>query len=152
MTGIEKTMLAWAVVVTILLVAWGVAALIEEKPQLLRKLMVPLAIIALGAISLAFMLVTRAYPHDHQHLDRNDWLKSLHANNRTWCCDGNDTDAVEDWEAKAGGYRVKFRGQWFDVPEGAVVDGPNKLGEPLLWMSKGYGGPSVRCFMPGSMS
>lgn len=70
----------------------------------------------------ALMLVLGAHfarAHDHNHPERNAWLKSLHAKNTTWCCDGNDTDVVEDWETTAGGYRVKFRGTWFDVPEGA---------------------------------
>lgn len=105
-----------------------------------------------AALMLAAVTVAPARAHDHNHPEMNDWLKSLHAKNRTWCCDGNDTDAIEDWGTKGDGYRVKFRGQWFDVPEGALVDGPNNGGVPLLWMNKGYMGASVRCFMPGSMT
>ena len=89
--------------------------------------------------------------HDHNNPVRNEWLKSLHANNKTWCCDGNDTDQIEEWETKGNGYRVKFRGTWFDVLEGSIVDGPNKGGDALLWMNKGFA-VSVRCFMPGSMT
>ncbi len=103
-------------------------------------------------ILLVLVMMATARAHDHSHADRNDWLKSLHGANKTWCCDGNDTDAIEDWETKDSRYRVKFRGQWFDVPEGAIVDGPNKGGDALLWMNKGYSGLSVRCFMPGMMS
>lgn len=99
-------------------------------------------------LSLAFP----AHAHDHNRPDLNPWLKSLHAKDATWCCDGDDTDAIEDWETSGNRYRVKFRGQWFDVPAGAVVDGPNKGGDALLWMNKGYSGLSVRCFMPGSMT
>jgi len=110
------------------------------------------AICTVGVVILLVLLVSPSVAHDHNHPERNAWLKSLHAVNKTWCCDGNDIDAIGDWETKGGGYRVKFRGQWFDVPEGAIVDGPNKLGEPLLWMSKGYSGLSVRCFMPGMLS
>lgn len=111
-----------------------------------------LILIVAALVALMFVLTVHfARAHDHTNPERNDWLKSLHAKNKTWCCDGNDTDVIDDWEAKAGGYRVKFRGQWFDVPEGSVVDAPNKTGEPLLWMTKGYV-PMVRCFMPGMMS
>ena len=109
-------------------------------------------ITAIGVVILLVLLMLPARAHDHNHPERNDWLKSLHAKNKTWCCNGDDYDEIEDWETSAGGYRVKFRGAWFDVPQGAVVDGPNKTGEALLWMNKGYGGPSVRCFMPGTMS
>jgi len=93
-----------------------------------------------------------AWAHDHNRPELDPWLKSLHSKGKAWCCDGSDTDAIDDWEASGKGYRVKFRGQWFDVPEEAIVDGPNKSGGALLWMNKGYAGQSVRCFMPGSMT
>lgn len=96
--------------------------------------------------------VDKAYAHDHKRPMLNDWLKSLHSKNKAWCCNGDDTDAIEDWETKENRYRVKFRGQWYDVPESAIVDGPNHGGDALLWMDKGYLGMSVRCFMPGSMT
>lgn len=97
-------------------------------------------------------IVRRAFGHDHLHPANNDYLKSLHSKNKTWCCDGNDTDAIEDWDTKDTRYRVKFRGQWFDVPDDAVVDDAKKGVEALLWMNKGYSGVSVRCFKPGSMT
>jgi hypothetical protein len=110
------------------------------------------AICTIGVVILLILLVSPARSHDHSNPHLNDWLKSLNANNKTWCCDGKDTDDIDEWETKGNSYRVKFRGQWFDVPEGAVVDGPNKGGDALLWMNKGYSGSSVRCFMPGSMT
>lgn len=113
-----------------------------------------LYLIVVGIVVLAIvamLLAAKALAHDHNHPERNDWLKSLHAGNKTWCCNGNDTDEIDSWETKGSSYRVKFRGEWFDVPEGAIVDGPNKGGEALLWMNKGYSGNSIRCFMPGSL-
>ena len=103
-----------------------------------------------GMIYLATINFVQA--HDHNRPELMPWLKSLHSKNHTWCCDGNDTDAIDDWDTKGGKYRVKFQGQWFDVPDGALVDGPNKGGGALLWMNRGYAPPSVRCFMPGNMS
>ena len=108
--------------------------------------------VALLTAGMLFSACVAAFAHDHNHPEMNGWLKSLHAKNATWCCDGNDTDAIEDWEAAGVRYRVKFRGVWYDVPEGSLVDGPNKGGTALLWMNKGYGGFSVRCFMPGSLT
>ncbi len=106
----------------------------------------------LVVLILLVLLVAPAKAHDHSKPHLNDWLKSLHSKSKVWCCDGKDYDPIDDWETKDGGYRVKFRGQWFDVPEGAIIDGSNKAGDALLWMNKGYGGLSVRCFMPGAMT
>lgn len=121
------------------------------EDKMLRALwfgVVLLVVVLVGAM----LLAAKAFGHDHNHPERNDWLKSLHARNKTWCCNGNDHDPIDDWETKGNSYRVKFRGEWFDVPEGAIIDGPNKAGDALLWMSKGYSGLSVRCFLPGSMT
>lgn len=102
---------------------------------------------------IALLLMTGvALAHDHSNTDLNPWLKGLHAKDKTWCCDGKDTDSIDEWETRGNRYRVKFRGQWFEVPEDSVVDGPNKTGDALLWMNKGYLGVSVRCFMPGALT
>lgn len=111
-----------------------------------------LAFIAACFIALLCLVAYPVFAHDHNRPWLNDWLKSLHSKSKVWCCDGNDTDEIDDWETKGNRYRVRFRGIWHDVPEDAVVDGPNKSGAPLLWMYKGYMSPSVRCFMPGSMT
>ena len=116
--------------------------------------MIPLRawIIPIAAALVLLAIGVNARAHDHSRPGLNDWLKSLTSKKNVWCCDGNDTDAIDAWETKGERYRVRFRGQWFDVPDDAVVDGPNKGGDALLWMNKGYSGISVRCFMPGSMT
>jgi hypothetical protein len=119
----------------------------DKMTRVLRKLLWIAAVL----IALVILAVT-AKAHDHTRPELNDWLKSLHSQNKTWCCDGSDTDAIEDWETRGNRYRVKFRGQWFDVPSDALVDGPNNGGEALLWMNKGFSGLAVRCFKPGSMT
>ncbi len=114
--------------------------------------------VTIGAVAFALTVIVLAFihpalPHDHKKPHLNDWMKSLYSKGNTWCCDGNDNDAIDSWEMKEGRYRVKFQGRWFDVPDGALVSGPNMGGDALLWMNtKGWGPPSVRCFMPGSMS
>lgn len=111
------------------------------------------ALATVGVVIVLFLLMsTVGRAHDHARPALTDWLKSLTSKDKALCCDGTDTDAIEDWETKDNRYRVKFRGQWFDVPESAIVDGPNKGADALLWMNKGYTGFSVRCFMPGSMT
>lgn len=110
------------------------------------------AMATMGIVILLVLLVSPSRAHDHSRPGLKDWLTTLHSKNKTWCCDGNDTDAIEDWETKGDRYRVKFRGEWFDVPDSAIVDGPNKGVDAMLWMNKGFSGFSVRCFMPGSMT
>lgn len=110
------------------------------------------AITTVGVVVWLVLLMSVGRAHDHSRPALTDWLKTLKNQKNDSCCDGNDTDAIDDWETKDSRYRVKFRGQWYDVPEAAIVDGPNKAGDALLWMNKGYLGFSVRCFMPGSMT
>ena len=109
-------------------------------------------VLATATVILLIAYLTKAHAHDHNRPELNDWLKDLHSANKTWCCVGDDTDAIDAWETKGKSYRVKFRGEWYDVPESALVDGPNKGGDALLWMNKGWTGMSVRCFMPGSLT
>lgn len=137
--------------VFLLVAAFSLVALAVEW---LRARINPwLALAIFSLIALVMLLsIGPISAHDHARPAMNDWLKSLHSKGKAWCCDGNDTDAIEDWETKDSRYRVKFRGQWFDVPESAIVDGPNKGGDALLWMNKGFTGFSVRCFMPGTMT
>lgn len=111
------------------------------------------ALIIGSVLFLILALVIRpAFAHDHNRPELNEWMMGLHAKNSTWCCDGNDTDAIEDWETRDDHYRVKFRGEWFEVPDSAIVEGPNKSGAPLLWMNKGYMGMSVRCRLISSIA
>lgn len=102
-------------------------------------------------VALLLLSVSSALAHDHNRPELNDWLAKLHSKGGAWCCIGDDTDAIDDWEAKGDKYRVKYRGQWFDVPEEALVEGPNKSGAPLLWMNRGWE-IKPRCFMPGTLS
>jgi hypothetical protein len=96
--------------------------------------------------------VAVAQAHDHDNPGMNDWLKSLHSSGGAWCCNGDDTDPIDDWERRGDRYRVKFRGEWYDVPDSAVIAAPNRGGGALLWMNKGYSGMAVRCFLPGTLS
>jgi hypothetical protein len=41
---------------------------------------------------------------------------------------------------------------WVDVPEDAVITEPNRAGRTMVWPIWGYQGPTIRCFMPGSMT
>jgi hypothetical protein len=70
------------------------------------------------------------------------------------CCSDADGFALSDvdWEVKDGHYRVRIEGEWIDVPEEAVITEPNRAGRTMVWPIQGYGGLTIRCFMPGSMT
>lgn len=69
------------------------------------------------------------------------------------CCDFTEAEKLTDveWDTKDGHYRVFIDGQWFDVPDGAVVQTPNRLGPAMVWPSRSDGKVIyIRCFMPGA--
>jgi hypothetical protein len=70
------------------------------------------------------------------------------------CCSDADGSAVSDvdWESSSGHYRVRLEGEWVEVPEEAVITEPNRVGRTMVWPIRGYGGLTIRCFMPGSMT
>jgi hypothetical protein len=50
-----------------------------------------------------------------------------------------------------GHYRVRIYGQWFVVPDEAVVTEPNRFGPAVVWpYNDRYGNTQIRCFMPGA--
>lgn len=109
----------------------------------------------------SIMAAGTALAHDHDHPELTGWYKSLVNSNGSPCCDGSDALRIEDpdWQSvcddKGCHYQVRLDGRWWDVPEYAVVKGPNKSGKALVWPIR-YGFPDkpadyvIRCFMPGA--
>jgi hypothetical protein len=56
--------------------------------------------------------------------------------------------AAAEWENNDGHYRVRLSGAWIDVPDDALVTGPNSAGHAIIWPLAGPAGISIRCFMP----
>lgn len=81
------------------------------------------------------------------------WFDSLRSGKGP-CCSDADGSAVSDvdWESSSGHYRVRLDGVWFDVPDEAVLTGPNRVGRTMVWPLVGTAGTSIRCFLPGSMT
>jgi hypothetical protein len=104
------------------------------------------------AVILPMSKIDHARAHDHEHPELNGWYASLHSGKGP-CCDGSDAKRVDDadWETKDSHYRVRIDGEWVDVPNEAVVDGPNRAGRTMVWPYYIDGHPKARCFMPGSM-
>lgn len=149
MIGIQ-TWLAWAIVATLLLVAWGIGTMWQDGSRELRKALIG-ALVLLAAMIAAWA----AFAHDHNRPGLDSWYSALRSGKGP-CCGGPKIDATvlidADWESKDGRYRVRIEGQWYDVPEDAVLSGPNLDGRTLVWPIKGYGGLTIRCFMPGAMT
>jgi hypothetical protein len=86
------------------------------------------------------------------------WFDSLRSGKGPCCSDADGTALADvDWEAKGGRYRVRIEGQWWDVPDDAVIKEPNRVGRTMVWpvYISPMGGPvriDIRCFMPGSMT
>ena len=108
----------------------------------------------IGCMALLLGLVSQlSYAHDHSRPDLNAWFDSLKSGKGP-CCSVADGTAIADadWESKSGHYRVRIEGEWYDVPEDAVITEPNRVGRTMVWPIKGWGGMTIRCFMPGAMT
>jgi hypothetical protein len=86
------------------------------------------------------------------------WFESLRSGKGP-CCSDADGRALSDvdWESKDGHYRVYIDGEWWNVPDDAVIREPNLAGRTMVWpvYYSPEGGPlriEIRCFMPGSMT
>lgn len=86
------------------------------------------------------------------------WFESLHSSKGPCCSDADGTAVSDvDWETKDGHYRVRIQGEWWDVPDEAVITEPNRAGRTMVWPIYHWavGAPlrlEIRCFMPGSMT
>ena len=87
----------------------------------------------------------------------HNWFESLHSGKGPCCSDADGTALSDvDWESKGGHYRVRIEGQWWDVPDEAVITEPNRAGRTMVWpiYYRTVNTPlriDIRCFMPGTM-
>jgi hypothetical protein len=108
------------------------------------------------SISFVLGLTALANAHDLKHPELDGWFNGLTSALVGLCC--NRTEAKElddsDWETKDVRYRVRLDGKWYDVPDRAVVEAPNRIGRALVWVNFNYGRSimTIRCFLPGTMT
>ena len=86
----------------------------------------------------------------------HEWFDSLKSGYGPCCSDADGTAVVDaDWESRDGHYRVRIAGKWYDVPDAAVINEPNRDGRTIVWPMQVWDGGRftiiIRCFMPGSM-
>ena len=80
------------------------------------------------------------------------WFDQL-ASARGLCCSFADGVSIQDvdWDTRDGRYRVRLHGQWFVVPDAALVKEPNRYGPAVVWpYLDANGATQIRCFLPGA--
>lgn len=116
---------------------------------------VVLAFVLPFAAALLIVAATPAHGHEHSRPDLDGWFTGLKSGKGP-CCGGPSVDAVvvqdPDWESRDGHYRVRLGEVWYDVPDDAVITEPNRYGRTLVWPITGWGGTTIRCFLPGPMT
>src|SRR5215831_17382936 len=114
----------------------------------------------ISLVALTFCLTTILVPG--QPLARDDgrfanyplkpWFDRL-ASGQSLCCSFADGVSVQDvdWDTQEDHYRVRIHGEWFVVPDDAVVTEPNRFGPAVVWpYNDRYGNTQIRCFIPGA--
>jgi hypothetical protein len=127
-----------------------------------RESLIPVALgFALGfGLVIAVLNTAAARDPDGRYANSplKEWFDSLHSGKGPCCSDADGTALSDiDWETKDGHYRVRIEGQWWDVPDEAVIREPNRAGRTMVWPVY-YGSRNstvrvdIRCFMPGTMT
>ena len=118
-----------------------------------RKTRLRLGLVVLLSVTAAQVGHARDPDGRYAHSPLKEWFDSLRSGKGP-CCSDADGSAVSDvdWESSNGHYRVRLDGEWFDVPEEAVITEPNRIGRTMVWPMRGYLGMTIRCFMPGAMT
>ena len=108
------------------------------------------------ALLLALLCSSQSTAHDETHYaelspEIRNWVNGLKDANGYSCCATADGWQPEEvyWDADTSGYRVQWHGEWFRVPDEALIKQPNRLGYPTVWIAYKDGKPFVRCFLPG---
>jgi hypothetical protein len=112
-----------------------------------------LGLMALLFISSAPLVHARDPDGRYANSPLKQWFDNLRSGKGPCCSDADGTAISDaDWVSRDGHYRVRIEGEWVDVPEEAVITEPNRAGRTMVWPIRGYGGLTIRCFMPGSMT
>jgi hypothetical protein len=82
------------------------------------------------------------------------WVEGLTDSRGRNCCSTADGFRPEevDWDMADNKYKVMIRGQWYTVPNEAVIKESNRIGYAIVWYGFDLqnGKLFIRCFLPGS--
>lgn len=96
------------------------------------------------AIVLTILLASAALAHED-----DQFLRELQTPTGGSCCSDRDCSLTDDWDQRAGAYRVRVEGEWREVPAEIVIRGkpPHPSGRAVLCVLPA-GQPL--CFLPGA--
>jgi len=128
-----------------------------------RDWMIPVAfvlmLVALARILAPHNAAARDADGRYANSPLKGWFDSLHSGKGPCCSDADGTALSDvDWDAKDGHYRVRIEGEWWDVPDEAVIKEPNRAGRTMVWpiyyraVDMSLRRIDIRCFMPGTMT
>lgn len=145
--------------------AGAYVARIERRNQRRFAYVVILGVVAL--ILLCAVAFARDLDGRYAASPLKGWFDGLKSK-KGLCCSFADGAVVEDadWKSQDGHYVVRLPdGNWYDVPDDAVINEPNRAGRTMVWpytetgmTTEGGSSPShaytltrIRCFIPGLM-
>jgi hypothetical protein len=77
------------------------------------------------------------------------WFNEVYNSSGFKCCEAADGYPVEYQMRSDNHYWVRFKGEWYEVPDEAVVrQYGNPTGSGVVWFAEVFGGRAVRCFVP----
>jgi hypothetical protein len=157
----NKLALTLAIVVGIVGATWGIETWCDRyrpRTPVWLRVVVMLALCALIWSAGIAMAPARDLDGRYAASPLKQWFDSLRSGKGP-CCSDADGSAVSDvdWESRDGRYRVRIEGQWWDVPDDAVITEPNRAGVTMVWpvYYRSLGAQvriEIRCFMPGPMT
>lgn len=118
-------------------------------------------------IILLDMLLSLAALLHFANIQDNSWVDRLQNQQKNVCCFDNDGRRLTnpDWDTLGkvdseyngmSGYRVFEDGQWYEIPNWAVVTMKNQDGIARVWWTREYTDgkviKKVRCFIPGALA
>ena len=154
-------LMAFATIACIIQNWWDKMTAEDRMESALRRFLWIIGLIVAGMIGLAILAANNAFARDDGRYAASPlkgWFDSLKSGKGP-CCSDADGSAVSDadWETKDGKYRVRLEGQWWAVPDDAVITEPNRAGRTMVWpiyyrSLHALDRIDIRCFMPGSMT
>lgn len=126
----------------------------HDSPRAIRIFLAVILLIVLAMFIHHRAAHARDLDGQYAQSDNHDWVKSLHSPAGMWCCDISDGRTLldADWRSSEGHYQVRYKDQWLDVKEDAVITQPNRLGRTMAWIGWHDGEAFVTCFLPGPMT
>lgn len=84
-----------------------------------------------------------------------NWVQGLRDKTGHGCCETADGHPAEfAWDFAGNRYKVRIEGEWYDAPDEAVIDAPNRFGYATVWywwewQLDGSKTHHIRRFLPG---